>query len=71
MQYNEVIKKQGPLAPRLYNALRGEAYVAPKAANIAKAELAKLAGISMLVAALKSAIRGSGPARVDEIGRYF
>ena len=42
-QYTEeVIKKQGPLAPRLYNGLKGEAYMAAKAANIAKAELAKL-----------------------------
>ena len=33
-QYTEeVIKKQGPLAPRLYNALKGEAYMAAKAVS--------------------------------------
>ncbi len=46
--------------------------MAGKAANIAKAELAKPACVSMLVAALKSAIRGSGPTRVGEIfDKYF
>ncbi len=36
VQYNEeLIKKQGPLAPRLCNALKGEVYEAAKAANIA------------------------------------
>ena len=34
IQYTEdVQKKQGPLAPRLYNALKGEACTAAKAAN--------------------------------------
>eukprot|EP00959_Pyramimonas_sp_CCMP1952_P339535 7110904-Pyramimonas_sp.AAC.1 len=32
----DVVKKTGPLGPRLYNALRGEAYTAVKAANIDK-----------------------------------
>jgi hypothetical protein len=73
VQHNEeVIKKQGPLALRLYIALRGEAYVAAKAANIAKAELAKLAGVSVLVAALRCTIRGSGPTQVCEsFDKYF
>ena len=38
---DEVVKKSGPLGPRLYNGLKGGAYTAVKAANIAKADLAK------------------------------
>ena len=72
-QYTEeVIKKQGPLAPRLYNGLKGEAYMAAKAANIAKAELAKPSGVELLIVALKSCIQGVGPTRVGEIfDKYF
>ena len=69
---DEVVKKSGPLGPRLYNALKGEAYTAVKAANIAKADLAKKEGVEMMIAALKSCIRGVGPTRVGEIfDRYF
>ena len=45
----EVTKKQGPLGPRLYNALRGDAYIAVKSAGIAKADLAKADGWELVV----------------------
>ena len=42
IQYTEEEqKKQGSLAPRLYNALKGEAYTAAKAANIASSCLSR------------------------------
>ena len=69
---DEVVKKSGPLGPRLYNALKGEAYTAVKATNIAKADLAKKEGVELMIAALKSCIRGIGPTRAGEIfDRYF
>ena len=73
IQYTEdVQKKQGPLAPRLYNALKGEAYTAAKAANIAKKDLAKKEGVELLITALKVCIQGAGPTRVGEIfDKYF
>ncbi len=68
IQYtDEVMKKQGPLAPRVCSALRGEAYTAAKAAKIKKIDLAQNEGVELLSAAVKSAIRGSGPTRVGEI----
>ena len=57
----DVQKKQGPLAPKLYNALWGEAYLAVKAANIEKAKLATTEGVKLLKEALKAQIRGTGP----------
>ena len=68
----DVQKKQGPLAPKLYNALRGEAYLAVKAANIEKTKLATTEGVKLLKDALKAQIRGTGPNRVGEIfDMYF
>ncbi len=62
IQYTEeVVKKQGPLVPRLYKALKGAAYMAAKAANIKKEDLAKKEGVDLLIAALKSCIQGVGP----------
>ncbi|CAK0893465.1 unnamed protein product, partial [Prorocentrum cordatum] len=68
----EVAKETGPLGPRLYNALRGEAYTGVNAANIAKADLGSDSKIEALVSALKAAIQGIEPNRADELlDRYF
>ncbi len=73
IQYTEEVqKKQGRLGPRLYNALKGEAYTAAKAANILKTDLAKKEGVDLLITALKTCIQGVGPTRVGEIfGKHF
>ena len=69
---DEVQKKNGPLGPRLYNALRGEAYLAARSKGIDKSKLSAQGGVKLILEALKEAIRGDGPNRIGELfDTYF
>ena len=62
----ETVKKQGQWGPKLYNTLRGETYVAAKAANIAKSDLAATGGVAKLTDVIKGALRGMEPTGIGE-----
>ena len=64
---DEVQKKNGPLGPRLYNALRGEAYLAARSKGIEKQKLSAVGAVKLILEALKEAIRGDGPNRIGEL----
>ena len=67
IQYtDEVQKKQGPLAPRMYNALRGDAYMAVKAANIDKQRLATDVSVSSRLGSAKNARLTDGDSRCQK-----
>ncbi len=67
-----MVNRQGPLAPKLYSELRGEAYTAATAANIGKAGLAGADGITKLLEAIKGALQRVGPTCIGEIfDKYY
>ena len=53
----DVEKKMGPLGPKIYNGLRGDAYRAAKTAGVQKADLATEEGLKKILLAVIGNIR--------------
>ena len=63
----DVEKKMGPLGPKIYNGLRGDAYRAAKTAGVQKADLATEEGLKKILLAVIGNIRQAAPVRVGEL----
>ena len=67
----ETKKKFGALGARLYNALRGEAYVAARGAKIPKEDLLEDKGLKLLLETISKGVRPAGPTRTGELFKEY